>query len=200
MRKLPPKEGYARYAHEYDQREKFWNSFEQDTFRPYIHASKGKRVLDAGAGSGRVTMRLQKAGADVTALDISPEMLAILKTKSGDIELVEGDMEDMPFEDDTFDMVFSSMAMVHLKKIIPFLDECYRVLKDDGIMVLLNIHYRNPLILKDDQGRYAIECYNHFPRHVIEAAEQLAFKIEKSEILTEPPSSTWMSQLIVLRK
>ncbi|MBU0705664.1 class I SAM-dependent methyltransferase [Patescibacteria group bacterium] len=199
QRGLDPKQGYARYAHEYDELEKFWDSFEQNKLDPYIAESAGKRVLDAGAGTGRVSLKLHAAGAKVTALDISPEMLAKLHQKEPDIEIVEGDMEDMPFEDEQFDMVFSSLALVHLKKVESFLNECYRVLKDGGKTVLVNIHYRKSMLLKDNQGKYTIEAYNHFPRHLTEAAEKLAFGVEYDEILTEG-DDVWVSQMLVLRK
>lgn len=199
QRRLDAKSGYARYAQQYDEREKFWDSFEQEKLAPYINEVQGLEVLDAGAGTGRVTLRLYEAGARVTALDISPEMLEILKRKEPNINCIEGDMENMPFKDESFDMVFSSLALVHLKKVEPFLDECYRVLKDDGRMVLVNIHYRKPEVLNDKQGKYTIVGYNHFPRHVTEAAESLAFGVEHDELLTEG-DDVWVSQLLVLRK
>ncbi|MBU0728055.1 class I SAM-dependent methyltransferase [Patescibacteria group bacterium] len=198
-RGLPPKEGYARYAAEYDELQKYWDSFEKDYLKPYIEESKDKKVLDAGAGTGRLSVRLHNAGADVTALDISPDMLYLLEQKEPMIETVIGDMEDMPFEDDTFDVVFSTLAMVHLKKVDKFLDECYRILKDDGKVVLVNIHFRKPMILKDNQGKYTIQCYNHFPRHVRKAAEELAFGIEEDVLVTEG-DDVWVSQVLVLKK
>ena len=197
--KLDPKEGYARYAATYDKVEKYWNSFEKQNLKPYIESAKGKKTLDAGAGTGRLSVRLSEAGAQVTALDLSTEMLTILRSKNSDIETVEGDLEDMPFEDETFDMVFSSLALVHLKKIEPFLDECYRVLKDDGKLVLVNVHYRKPLVLEDEKGKYIIKCYNHFPRHVKEAAEELAYGVEDEIIVTEG-DDVWVSQILVLKK
>lgn len=199
IKKLEPKEGYARYANEYDRSEENWDSFEKDYLKPYINESKGKKTLDAGAGTGRLSLKLFKAGADVTALDISTEMLALLKRKTGKIETVEGELENMPFEDETFDMVFSSLALVHLKKIEPFLDECYRVLKEDGKLILVNVHYRKPMILKDGKGSYSIKCYNHFPRHVRETAESLAYGVEEDITVTEG-DDVWISQILVLKK
>lgn len=196
---LNPQEGFARYAAKYDDLEKYWDSFEQGNLTPYIRAATGKKVLDAGAGTGRLTMKLKKAGADVTALDLSSEMLEKLKQKDPSIPTVVGDVEAMPFEDNTFDMAFSSLTLVHLKKIEPFLDEVYRVLKDEGIFVLVNIHYRKPMTLWDDKGSYTITCYNHFPRHVREAAEKLAYNVD-DEILVTEGDNVWISQILVLRK
>ena len=110
-KKLDPKEGYARYAKAYDENEKYWDSFEKRHLNPYIESAKGKKVLDAGAGTGRISLRLNESGADVTALDISPEMLERLKSKNKSVKIVYGDLENMPLENETFDMVFSSLAL-----------------------------------------------------------------------------------------
>jgi len=198
-RGVDPKTGYARYAHEYDEKEKFWDSFEKDYLTPYFKKANGRKVLDAGAGTGRISMKLKNAGADVTALDISPEMLELLKQKDSKIEIVEGDMEDMPLEDESFDMVFSSLALIHLKKTETFLDECYRVLKDNGVLVLVNIHYRKAELLHDSKGRYTIKGFNHFPRHVRETASKLAFGI-KNEIIVNEGDDVWVSQILILKK
>lgn len=198
-KELKPKEGYARYAAVYDQSAKYWDSFEKHNLDRLIESAKGLKVLDAGAGTGRISIRLQNAGAFVTALDISPEMLSVLKKRKPAVETVEGDLEAMPFQDGSFDMVFSSLAIVHLKRVDRFLEECYRVLKDEGRAVIVNVHYRKPLILSDKQGKYVIQCYNHFPRHVREAAEALAFNVEKEVMVTEG-DSIWISQILVLKK
>ncbi len=198
-KRLDPQEGYSRYAKSYDENEKYWDSFEKNHLKPYIEAAKGKKALDAGAGTGRLSIKLFNAGAEVTSLDMSAEMLEELQKKNPDIKTVEGDVEHMPFDDDQFDFVFSSLTLVHLKKIIPFLDECYRVLKDDGKLVLVNVHYRRPMVLEDEKGKYTIKCYNHFPRHVREAAEELAYNIEDEIIVTEG-DDVWVSQILILRK
>ncbi len=198
-KRLDPQEGYSRFASTYDENEKYWDSFEKNHLKEYFEASKDKKVLDAGAGTGRLTMKLFSAGADVTALDFSPDMLEKLQKKNPDIKTVEGDVENMPFEDDQFDFVFSSLTLVHLKKIIPFLDECYRVLKDEGKLILVNVHYRRPMLLEDEKGKYTIKCHNHFPRHVREAAEELAYNIEEEIIVTEG-DDVWVSQILILRK
>lgn len=199
MKSLDPKAGFARYAAKYDDHEKYWDSFEQRKLDPYIRQATGKKVLDAGAGTGRLSVKLASAGASVTAIDISPEMLARIRRKNAAIETVEGDIEHMPFADASFDMVFSSLTLVHLKKIEPFMDEVYRVLKDGGLFALVNIHYRKPLVLSDAQGKYLIECHNHFPPHVRKAAEELAYRVEMDELLTEE-DNIWISQILILRK
>jgi SAM-dependent methyltransferase len=65
----------------------------------------GDRVLDAGCGPGRFTLELLRLGAHVTALDISPGQLELLRARVPDIEAVVGDITDLSrFPDDSFDV------------------------------------------------------------------------------------------------
>ncbi len=65
----------------------------------------GDRVLDAGAGPGRFTLEMLRLGAHVTALDISPGQLELLRARVPDVDAVVGDITDLAhFEDDAFDV------------------------------------------------------------------------------------------------
>jgi SAM-dependent methyltransferase len=65
----------------------------------------GDRVLDAGAGPGRFALELVRLGAEVVALDISPEQLALLRERLPDVPAVLGDVVDLSvFPDDSFDV------------------------------------------------------------------------------------------------
>ena len=65
----------------------------------------GDRVLDAGSGPGRFTLEMLRLGAHVTALDISPGQLELLRARVPDIEAVVGDITDLSrFPDHTFDV------------------------------------------------------------------------------------------------
>jgi len=103
----------ARYFDEYGELE--WTRFERGVtpapsiavhtgmLNSYVRA--GDRVLDAGSGPGRFTLELLRLGADVTALDISPGQLELLRARGPDVETVVGDITDLShFEDDTFDV------------------------------------------------------------------------------------------------
>ena len=64
----------------------------------------GDRVLDAGRGPGRFTLEMLRLGAHVTALDISPGQLELLRARVPDVEAVLGDITDLSrFPDDGFD-------------------------------------------------------------------------------------------------
>jgi SAM-dependent methyltransferase len=103
----------AEYFDEYGEQE--WTRFEDGrtpglSLATHIrmlegYVRPGDRVLDAGAGPGRFTLELLRLGAHVTALDISPGQLELLRARAPDVEAMLGDVTDLSrFADDTFDV------------------------------------------------------------------------------------------------
>ena len=78
--------------------------------------SAGDRVLDVAAGSGNTALRAAKAGAIVTASDLTPENFAAGRAEAArlgvELEWVEADAEALPFDDDDFDVVTSSFGAI----------------------------------------------------------------------------------------
>jgi SAM-dependent methyltransferase len=74
----------------------------------------GDTALDVGAGDGNVAIPLAKAGARVTALDPTPELFESGRARAAEagveIEWVEGDAMDLPYEDQSFDVVTSNFG------------------------------------------------------------------------------------------
>src|SRR5258705_12291917 len=72
------------------------------------------KALDVGAGDGNVAIPLAQAGAKVTALDPTPELFESGRARAAaagvDIEWVEGDAMDLPYDDQTFDVVTSNFG------------------------------------------------------------------------------------------
>lgn len=101
------------------------------------HASaKGKDALDLCCGQGALTAMLIEAGANVTGLDFSPEMLALAKTAAQGADLRQGDAAKLPFDDDSFDMVVCNFGMMHLPDQPKALAEICRVTRPDGRFIM----------------------------------------------------------------
>lgn len=103
---------------------------------------RGKRILEVGAGSGRDSIRLAGLGAEVYVLDYVPESLQVVaeQAKAAEVELqcVQGDALDLPFEDDFFDAVFHQGLLEHFRtpRDEDLLRENFRVLKPGGLVVV----------------------------------------------------------------
>src|SRR3954452_5304461 len=78
------------------------------------NAGPGDKALDVGAGDGNVAIPLAKAGAQVTALDPTPELFESGRARAAEagveIEWVEGDAMDLRYEDGSFDVVTSNFG------------------------------------------------------------------------------------------
>jgi 2-polyprenyl-3-methyl-5-hydroxy-6-metoxy-1,4-benzoquinol methylase len=74
---------------------------------------QGARVLDAGCGSGKMTIPLARAGYHVAGMDLVREGLLEMRGR-GDFDLVTGDVRSLPFKDDSFDAVVCYDVLQHL--------------------------------------------------------------------------------------
>lgn len=191
-------EGYNLYAAKYDESQRFLNSFEKGKLFSLVGDLKGKKVLDVGCGTGRLLGELKLFGADIVACDVSSEMLKLAKKKYPSVETVEADIEDLPFEDGTFDLVIATFVIVHLKFPERAFSEVYRVLKDGGIFIVSNINQRKPPKLKTDEGEIVISSYYHRPEDVLKVLDDNFFHLEKNELVME--GKTWINQLIKVVK
>jgi len=101
---------------------------------------KGMRVLEVGAGTGRDSVALAKAGAEVITLDYAPRSLELIRqasTAAGvDVGMVGGDGLALPFADGSFDLVFHQGLLEHFRDPMPMLHEHTRVLKPGGQLLV----------------------------------------------------------------
>lgn len=94
-------------------------SFEFKTTMLYIqkYLKKGSKILEIGAGTGRYSIALAKMGYDVTAVELVESNLKVLSENAKGIENLksyQGDVLELQFEDNTFDMVLCLGPMYHL--------------------------------------------------------------------------------------
>jgi 2-polyprenyl-6-hydroxyphenyl methylase/3-demethylubiquinone-9 3-methyltransferase len=99
------------------------------------HDISGKRLLDAGCGTGHFSRLASEKGAIVTSLDIGEKLLEKVAEKCN-TERVIGSVLDMRFNEDYFDFVISSEVIEHTENPYGAIREFYRVLKPGGILAL----------------------------------------------------------------
>ncbi|WP_328302005.1 class I SAM-dependent methyltransferase [Actinomycetospora sp. NBC_00405] len=102
----------------------------------------GERVLDVAAGTGNVAVPAALAGADVVASDLTPELFdagrAFAERQGVAVRWEEGDAEALPYADDTFDVVTSSVGVMFAPHHQQAADELTRVTRPGGRIGLIS--------------------------------------------------------------
>ncbi|HEY9624517.1 MAG TPA: class I SAM-dependent methyltransferase [Crinalium sp.] len=108
------------------------------------------KVLDLCCGSGQATRLLVGRSQHVTGLDASPLSLKRAKRNVPQAKFVEGWAESMPFADEQFDLVHTSVALHEMEpnQLRQILQDVYRVLKPGGMFTFIDFHApNNPLFI-----------------------------------------------------
>jgi 2-polyprenyl-3-methyl-5-hydroxy-6-metoxy-1,4-benzoquinol methylase len=149
----------------------------------------GKRVLDIACGEGYGSAALQRAGAShVLGVDISAEACAHARRKYG-IEARQGSAEEIPLPDASVDVIVSFETIEHVRNPLRFLDECKRVLRDGGTIV----------VSTPNKGIYGWPGGNPNPHHCSEMTEEefgrsLCERFHDLRLYTQHPQSAgWWS-------
>jgi len=99
----------------------------------WLAAQPGERILDLGCGDGQLTQRIHAAGANVTGVDASAEMVAAARAR--EIAADEGNAESLPYPNAVFDAVFSNAALHWVRDQDAMMRQVRRVLKPGGRFV-----------------------------------------------------------------
>ncbi|GGF81962.1 methyltransferase domain-containing protein [Alteromonas lipolytica] len=97
-----------------------------------ITTAKATKALDIGCGTGRHTYQLGLISQQTTGLDIAPGMLAQAAANYPMLSFVQGDAEQLPWQADEFDLVFSSMVLQWCRSPLVAMQEIKRVLQPGG--------------------------------------------------------------------
>lgn len=108
-------------------------------FKPYLQT--GMNLLDCGCGPGTITLGFAAliAPGTVTGTDIGSSQISIahenaLKQGISNVDFLEGNIYELPFEDNSFDAAFSHAVLEHLQEPTKALLELFRVLKPGGVL------------------------------------------------------------------
>ena len=154
-------------------RECFYNHI--DFLRPRM------KLLDLACGDGTDLIYYKKLGADIYGVDASEKLFSVARNKLPDANLKIGLFENIPFEDNFFDVVLSKYAIQTSSNLSPVFSEIHRVLKSGGIMMYLTVHpFRQYFEKKEVNG-------NYFEQKIVDShlfSDQVTVK-EPTHTLTE---------------
>ena len=111
------------------------------------HLGLGMSVLELGCGTGYFTRELARSGAEIVAIDVSPELLEIARANcsASSVRYEIQNAYDLSYPDAVFDSVVGSSVLHHLE-INEALREIYRVLKSGGTIYFTEPNMLNPQI------------------------------------------------------
>lgn len=100
--------------------------------------ARGKRILDCGCGTGYGSAELAEVAAEVTGIDISNDAVeyARLNYARANTRYVTGSCLNLAFPAESFDLLVAFEVIEHVADFRRFLDQCARVLRPDGILLL----------------------------------------------------------------
>jgi malonyl-CoA O-methyltransferase len=132
--KLSIAEAFGRAALSYDNHAEFQRNVGRILLEMMPSSLHGKRILDLGCGTGYFSKYLLDQGAELVCGDISGQMLEQARQRCGTerVSYVLCDAEALLFADESFDYVFSSLALQWCDDLAVPLTEIKRVLKPDG--------------------------------------------------------------------
>ncbi|HTU70402.1 MAG TPA: class I SAM-dependent methyltransferase [Candidatus Baltobacteraceae bacterium] len=127
--------------------------YERPAMRGAVGDPRGLAVLDAGCAAGEHAAWLVGNGAQVTAVDASPAMVALARERLGDRgRVLQADLaQPLPFENASFDTIFSSMTLHYLASWTNALAEFARILRPRGRLVFSTHH---PYLTIDPEADY----------------------------------------------
>jgi len=125
---------------------------------------RGEVVLDLGSGAGTdslVAAQMVGPQGHVTGLDMTPEMLAkaqaaAAEMEAANVEFVEGEVEVLPFGDESFDVVISNGVIDLVPDKDAVFSEINRVLRPGGRIQIADVTIQNPV---SDEGRRNIDLW-----------------------------------------
>ncbi|MFC1673201.1 bifunctional demethylmenaquinone methyltransferase/2-methoxy-6-polyprenyl-1,4-benzoquinol methylase UbiE [Pseudomonadota bacterium] len=119
---------------------RIWKNRLMQRLRPHA----GQKLLDVGGGTGDIAFKyMERGGDDVTVYDINDEMLAVGRDRAIDkgllsgVQWMQGNAEELPFEDATFDAYTIAFCIRNVTRIDKALAEAKRVLKPGGHFLCL---------------------------------------------------------------
>ncbi|WP_227396225.1 class I SAM-dependent methyltransferase [Jeotgalibacillus aurantiacus] len=145
--KNTPEESFDQLAQAYDQEVDHASPFNTHYERPAMMKElpddlTGLSVLDAGCSAGWYAEQLVERGAEVTGIDVSSEMVKAAKNRLKDhASFLQHDLtQPLPFEDESYDVVISSLTLHYLEDWNRIMGEVRRVLKPGGTFLFSTHH------------------------------------------------------------
>ena len=166
---LEVKQAYDAWSSQYDSNENKTRDLEAFALRLCLNPISFETCLEIGCGTGKNTEWLLTKAKNITAVDLSDEMLAKAKAKisSDRVQFIQADIKKpWAFRKQQYDLVSFSLVLEHIENLEPMFSEALAALRNGGHMYIGELHpfkqYAGSKARFDtEQGQKIVECYNH---------------------------------------
>ena len=158
--------------------QEYMNTWDGNQFLEALELSKNKSVLEIGVGTGRIAVKVAPCCFKLTGIDISPKTIDRAKDnlkEYGNIFFVCSDFNSHEFEE-TFDVIYSSLAMMHFKDKATVITKVDKLLNDNGIFCLSIDKNQSEYI---DMGTRKIKVYPDNLDNIISIIGDVAMSVVK---------------------
>jgi ubiquinone/menaquinone biosynthesis C-methylase UbiE len=145
----------------------WFNAVEENRYRlePFIHGfaqftrHRGQKLLEVGVGAGTDHLQWARAGCRCWGVDLTDEAIATTRARfaayGASSELQRADAEHLPFDDDSFDLVYSWGVIHHSERPDAIIAEIRRVLRPGGVFLGM-LYHRRSLVALQRWARFAL--------------------------------------------
>lgn len=133
-------EGYQIWAKTYDVIPNLLIEVEEPIVKSILKKLPLGRALDAACGTGRYSTFLHSLGHEVTGVDLSSVMLQQAKMREPNVNFIQGNLNNLPLETSSVDLVICALAFAHLHNIEKTVSEFSRVVRTGGKIVISDIN------------------------------------------------------------
>lgn len=161
----------------YDTRSLRFSDLFRDKYQEVFQIEDKKKILEIGCGPGALAEALSRWYPDsgVSGIDRDSNFIDYARKKSPQINFSEGDATDLPFEKESFDVTISNTVAEHIEP-SKFYSEQYRVLKENGICLVLSarkgIHVAAPCIA--EQSDFEKDIWARAEKYFAETTKKYA--------------------------
>ncbi|MEY4279083.1 MAG: hypothetical protein RL377_1087 [Bacteroidota bacterium] len=179
-------EAYKVWSEQYDSNENKTRDLESVSLRETLGSIEFAKVLEIGCGTGKNTVWLAEHAKAILAVDLTPEMLEIAKSKvnATHVNFQIGDItQNWDFAKDPYDLAVFSLVLEHIENLDLVFEKLAQVINKDGFVYIGELHpfkqyAGSKARFNTSDGEQVVTCFNHHVSDFTEAAKKHGFEIK----------------------
>jgi len=200
------KQAYNIWADQYDTNLNKTRDLEAVSLRETLKDLRAERCLEIGCGTGKNTEWLIHISANITAIDLSEEMLAKAKEKivSDKVQFIQADItEDWHFANNRYNLVTFSLVLEHIEDLNRIFQKLKDVTAKDGYVYIGELHpfkqYAGTKARFDTaEGQQIVTCFNHHISDFTQPAKDNGFEIVRINEYFDDADRTTVPRIFTL--